>query len=590
MLLPEGFLITYTRTPAREKRPHKRTDGRKPTRTRDPIMAVTVRTSDALRRPTTGTHKLSYTLELLIDLDVPFDPYETKVLNTGVKATPHTACILFCTKISSASSPPHAVDFVAVGPNERSSNDYDSSSQISVEVTNPSSKILLPQETPLRLILFALPLAPVRPGLLWIQKKAEDPRGRPRFPISILAVIPSVNSLDIELVATGLCWKPYPRDQRLTTVISLDMFKADIRRYTTAQIRSCTQKGVYVHEVMTTQATGNVYITLLTREGEVVPPSSLVLRITFHGEETPETATTFSSMVSTPSLPSQKWIAFNTSPDPTFYIPHSHGITITCPKNVHLFPGHQSRIEISVSFCSEQAHLGLFIPSPRDNVSCQITAWREKRVLSLVVTATVSTDLYRGELLGTAYFLPSNTLRVRKTTPPIPTSKYTALLTELRDPPDKHRRSDDLTSRRDTPISGERNFWSEYPPPEARKKRPHAETLYSEYPIAYPKPSATIETPGTSQGDPFSDGDETLEIYPCGTIFKLKQLIPLILEESNERRGGSKTGGHRGPPKKIGTVTTLQLRGTWTPGKKTEPRRNARLAWRDIDAKPVPEL
>lgn len=599
MLLPAVALIK------RHPHPCAREAARR-TRART-TMAVTVRTSDTSRTTTGTQNRLSYTLELLIDLDVSFDPYETKLLDTGVRVTPHTACILFCTKISSASSPPHAVDFVAMGPNERDANEgKDKNKTISMEVTNPSNKTLPPQGTPLRLILFALPLAPVCLDLLWIQKRPEDPRNRTRFPISILSVTPGVHSLDIELVATSLSWKAYPRDRRLMTVIPLDMFKADIRRYCTAEIRSCTQKGVYVHEVTTTQTTGNAYITLLTRTEEEVPPSSLVLRIVFREEETLETTppiTVTGKGNSPPTAPSQRWVAFNTSPDPTFCVPHGYGITITCPRNVHLFPGHQSRVDISVSFCSERAHLGLFIPAPRENVNCQIVAWKERQTLSLALTATVSTDLARGDLLGDAYFLPSNALRARKTTPPVATSKYTALLTDPSDPTGKnggnklhyqqHRRQGpDGKSKRGVLTSGERDFWAGYPPPEARRKRTHAEILYSGYPIAYPKPSATIDPPATSRTEPFSDDDDTLEIYPCGTIFKLKQLIPLVLEESNERRHGSTTAAPRGPPKKIGTVTSLRLQGRWTADrdrKETNGRAEPRLAWREPTTESTPE-
>nr|WEG72005.1 protein UL84 [Murid betaherpesvirus 2] len=599
MLLPAAALI--------KRHPHpcaREAAGRPRART---TMAVTVRTSDASRSTAGTQNRLSYTLELLIDLDVSFDPYETKLLDTGVRVTPHTACILFCTKISSAASPPHAVDFVALGPNARDADEgKDRDRAISMEVSNPSGKTLPPQGTPLRLILFALPLAPVRLDLLWIQKRPEDPRNRPRFPISILSVTPGVHSLDVELVATGLSWRAYPRDRRLMTVIPLDMFRADIRRYCTAEIRSCTQKGVYVHEVTTTQTTGNAYLTLLTRTEEEVPPSSLVLRIVFREEETlgttPPIAVT-GRRGFPPAAPSQRWVAFNTSPDPTFCVPHGYGITITCPRNVHLFPGHQSRVDISVSFCSERAHLGLFIPAPRENVSCQIVAWKERQTLSLALTATVSTDLARGDLLGDAYFLPSNAPRVRRTTPPAPTSRYTALLTDPGDPTGKgggnrlhyqqHRRTGpDGRAKRGVLTSGERDLWAGYPPPEARRKRTHAEILYSGYPIAYPNPSTAAETPAAAQGEAFSDDDDTLEIYPCGTIFKLKQLIPLVLEESNERRDGPAAAAPRGPPKKIGTVTSLRRRGRWTAeraGEEGDGRTEPRLAWRETPAESAPE-
>ncbi|ACE95424.1 M84 [Muromegalovirus WP15B] len=494
---------------------------------------------------------LSYLLELHVPVTVDFGPYETKFLQTGIRLSPQAPCVLCVGKMyRHPDNHPHLVNFATFTP-------ADAPTDLVVEVSNPSAHPLKPPSGgQLVLIVFCVPLAPVRMDLLCVQRRLDEPRVRGRCPVSILAMRTSKSTLDLEVAASNLAWRPFSRGNRLTASVSLDVSSTNMRRFHIAHVISCSHSDIYVDQVTVVQSSGVVYVSFATKYATIAAPSNIAFKILFREEDDAQLE--------------DKRITFPRYPDPTVCTPHKYGLRVLSPRDAALTPGKPVRMYVSISYFSRAAYAGLFTPLYRPGLSCQIVPWKERQVLSMTVRSSFTTELKAGEPLGDMYFVSRDTLRVKKTSPSAAAdaTSYSILVhpaetgaggpARSRRPPPAHRRPSTSSSgaKRGSMNPGFSEFWSEFPPPDSKRARTRSESEKNAAKEQRPPdpPESERQAPTYPEVERFSEHDEALEIVPTGAVFKLKQLIPILLHCKN--RDSPIT---RGPPKKIGRASAASL-------------------------------
>lgn len=521
-------------------------------------MSVTVHIARPLATDTPGG--LVYALELVVRVEALFMPFETKILNTGVRIAPQTPCVLCMGKSSRRPGPLHIVSFAAFGPPGIPSG-------ISVEVSNPTRYVLGLQDTDLRILIFAVPLSPVRLDLLCIQRRLEEPRAKPKCPVNVLAMTPNERSLDLEVAASDLNWKPYARGNRSIATIGLDVSRSDIQRFHTATVQSCSRSDVYVDQIVVHYSTGSLYISFVTKHEFPAPPSSLAFKIVFHEEDEE-------------SRESPR-ITFPRYPDPTICVPQPYGMKIFNPHDVVLLPDNPTRVTVGLSYSSQGAYLGFFTPTYSDDIACQVVTWKEQEMLSMILVSTRTVHVPRGRVLGDLHFVLTNTIRTKRIAPSLYNSTlYTISICtpKIASPPDTSAADSETATNvsgdsedsdtppppdRDLRIGKRRNSNTEPEPSTKRRLPPQSTRSTGNLPTL----TTDRQTQIPNHSGRFTEYDQSVEIFPSGSVFKLKQLVPFLLVLGERRHPF-----HRGAPKKIAPVGAVRIRPCWrAPNKHGQP-------------------
>lgn len=477
--------------------------------------------------------------ELHIPLDLIFRPYQRRRFDTGISITPTDQCIICIGKSAKRPSPLHTMNLMVFKPGDDMSN-------IVLEIFNPTSRVLENyREAKLALIIFAIPLSVVHLDMLRVQHIPCDSRSRTRCPVSILAMSPNEHTLDIEVAATKLSWRAFPRGNRIMTSVSMDIMRADMRRYNTVDVLSCSHPDVYVDQITVSQDYGTVHITFVTKYAITQPPSALGFKLLFKDDADNPT--------------DKKKIVFPRYPDPTVCLPYPCGLKVFAPQDIIIKPGHTVRTDICLSYTSRGAYLGLFTPSRIDHVCSQIVVWEENENLTMFLkSSTTNVEIRAGQALGDLNFLPCETVR-RTHVPPSMTmsTKYTIQILDPNHTKQKRKMKDRRSSynnNNETSGKQSQNIWNETSPHNGKRKRPHST-------------SDLIDILSNTRSDldannrhfnTFTDLDDAIEIVPSGAVFKLKHLIPLMLS-SDDRD----VPCIRGLPKKIVNCLSFSVPSQW---------------------------
>lgn len=505
-------------------------------------MSATVHIPNALTQPTS---RLSYVLEILVKLDTAFAPFETKILKTGITITPQVPCIVCVGKSSRRPCPPHAVNLLTMGPT-------DLAREISVEVTNPSARTLGHyHEARLAIVIFAIPLAPVRMDLLCIQRNFERPRSKAHCSVNVLTITPDKKTLDLEITSSKMVWVPCAGNTRLTTTVMIDIMRYDVRRFHTAEIKSYSALGIYLEELAVTQSCGTLHATFVTKYESVLAPSNMSFKIRLK-EEKEETL-------------KENRITFPRFPDPTVCVPQAYGLQIHARQNILVAPGILSKVDIPLSYYSKGTYTGLFTPKTRRHVTCQFVAWKERQTLSFAVSSTAPVEIAQGDMLGDINFIPSYTLRTKKVTQTTtPSTRYTITVTGSQENTSKKqnrknvRKSSQSTENKTFPVTQQ---------PSIKRKRSTSDD--TEEVVVFDEPMVE-QRPIKLSYEHFTDTDETVDVAPSGAVFKLKRLLPLL-----HHLDGRDPFQTHSSPKKIAHVLAVQILSCWQPGQRDGPSHDA---------------
>lgn len=450
------------------------------------IMVITVRVSDT--SIVSGAGVLSYTLELNVKLDFAFAPFETRTLNTGITITPEIPCIVCVGKSGKRPNAPHMVTFRTYRPTS-------SSFTIHLDVSNPTSR-LLGHLTSLSIIIFAVPVLPVKLDLLRVEQRIDEQRSRGHSPVNILAITPDETCLHLEIVATRLIWKLFTRDKRHTTLVTFNASQYDAWKFNTSTVISCSNSNVYIDQITAVQRTGNIHISFVTTHENADLPTEIAFKLMLRKEDNNEL----------------KKVIFPRYPDPSLCTPSAYGLKIHCPRDFIIYPEHNIRIDISVSYSSNGRYLGLFAPESFENISCQVLAWEEREILSIMLSSYAPIHFSKGQILGEVYFLPSDTLKTRKVTYSMANNiNYTVHIFEPKNNP-----CNALT----LPKNGHQSDTVREPKKKKQKTHNHSRKT---------QPNQNKPQPKYVQLKEIVKRDSWIEVIPSGALFKLNELTPMLI-------------------------------------------------------------
>nr|WEG69081.1 protein UL84 [Mastomys natalensis cytomegalovirus 2]WEG69219.1 protein UL84 [Mastomys natalensis cytomegalovirus 2]WEG69358.1 protein UL84 [Mastomys natalensis cytomegalovirus 2]WEG69496.1 protein UL84 [Mastomys natalensis cytomegalovirus 2]WEG69634.1 protein UL84 [Mastomys natalensis cytomegalovirus 2] len=513
-------------------------------------MSITVRVPDAAK--IVRTNALSYAVELRIRVDTVFTPFQRKILKTGVRVIPNIPCILCVGKSSKRPNQQHIVIFKMLGPE-------DMPVDLNLEVMNPTSRNLGHNTySRLSVLMFAIPLVSVRLDLLSLERKYEDYRSKPRCPVSTLATTPTEKTLDLEVVASKLTWKPFSRDKRMISMIGVDASKHDVHRFTTANIVSCSAVDIYVDQVTSIQTTGSVYVTFVTQHSNTVLPETIAFRMLLQEQETHSNR-----------------ITFHRYPDPSLCTPTAYGLKILSPKTFIVTPDEPIRLDIPVSYDSEGKYVGMFVPKIINSVSFQLITWKERQILSILVTSIKPANFSKGTALGEIHFIRSESFKTRKVNPNM--ANITRYTVNVVDPtPDLGRQQSETDGktyqkkrslasiirefRRNTSDTRKKRKIDEPVPERTNDENHDNQKEQGEHSGDHNDPEPSTKNDVRNKALVPIETETLVDIVPSGALFKLKHLVPLLLHQP-----GVTATEPLGLPKKIAKISSVEISGCWQP-------------------------
>nr|WEG69079.1 tegument protein pp71 [Mastomys natalensis cytomegalovirus 2]WEG69217.1 tegument protein pp71 [Mastomys natalensis cytomegalovirus 2]WEG69356.1 tegument protein pp71 [Mastomys natalensis cytomegalovirus 2]WEG69494.1 tegument protein pp71 [Mastomys natalensis cytomegalovirus 2]WEG69632.1 tegument protein pp71 [Mastomys natalensis cytomegalovirus 2] len=317
-----------------------------------------------------------------------FQPWETKLLKTGLSAVCAAPCLICVAQYRSddETGSPFGVPFTIVEQTD--------AIDIAVPVTNqtPVPRTCRNPEDTLTIVLFTVKLEHVHIEPIHIFCSGHSPFGRrERAPHRVTSTsVPTGHLTKIVLKRTRwLKYKDvYAHATHVTSVVCTFTDLA-ITRYNSAQVRAVSDPAVRLSSVEIISGADNTARFILFYDGHIygdaphAPPDTLMLQIHLTVNRAP--------------------VIFRRNPEPLLSKINENGFYVRCPRRLDLRKGTTTTVTIDNGFISD-THVAFFFPKTHPDLEMTLSTWQEKKRLVFQITTLRDTVLPFRSVLGRVHF------------------------------------------------------------------------------------------------------------------------------------------------------------------------------------------